>query len=72
VDIFVDAKPVASGLRSDTYTLDTSGLAEGRHTLKLVAPGTRSHYLLSWTEDSARRTAPVAAEVEVVFVVTRG
>lgn len=70
--IFVDGKEVASGLRTDTYQLDTSGLAEGRHTVKLVAPGTASRYLLSWTEASPRLETPVPAEVEVEFVVKRG
>jgi hypothetical protein len=67
----LDGRPVARDLTGTQATLDLSHLRQGRHLLTLTAEGTRSRYILSYTEDSLPLEQPVPASATLEFVVRR-
>jgi hypothetical protein len=79
--VFVGRRPKAYALTLDGWvlrkhvtgqrtTVDLSGVAPGRHWLRLTAEGTLSHYRASWTEDAQPLTVlePAYAEVPITVV----
>lgn len=67
--IEVDGREVLTGLTGNTAKLPLAGLGLGTHTVSIVAPGTKSRYLLSSTEDSLPLAKPVPARIDIPVVV---
>jgi len=65
----LDDAPVASGIHGETYTLDLSGIAEGKHRVELVAEGAYTRFDLT-SERLAEVSAeplPVTSSIEFTF-----
>ncbi len=69
--LLLDGKPVVEGWRALKTTLNLKGIADGRHVLKLVAPGTLSRYELSWVRASKPLAEPRPASCSVEFTLQR-
>ena len=67
--ISINGQVVAQNLHGTSATIDLSGIKNGPKTLRLVALGTQSRYLLSYKEDSQPLAQPVAACVDVNFTL---
>ncbi len=67
----LDAKIIARHIPPSrrAYTVDLRGVAPGRHTLTLQAPGCRSRFRLSYTHEARRRPHLIAARARIDFMV---
>lgn len=65
--ILLDGNKILENLQSLQAEIPLTGLAEGRHTLKLVAENAFSHYRLAWDEEDERLNDALPVVVEVPF-----
>jgi len=69
--VWLNGRKVARGLSGESATIDLSSVPDGRVTLRLLAPGTKSRYRLSSEEDSLPLERLEPASAEVTFVLRR-
>lgn len=67
--VFLDGKQLVTDLKEEFYTLGLGLLKPGGHTLKVVAKGTQTRFLLSYVREDIPLEKPVEAFAETVFVV---
>lgn len=67
--LYLDGKPLTEGLKDTFYTLGLGLLKSGQHTLKVVAKGTQTRFLLSYVREDIPLEKPVEAFAETVFLV---
>ena len=69
--ISVNGRKVADNIKSKETTINLKNIPNGPVTLRVTAIGTKSNYIMSWTEDSQRLKKPVEAYSEIGIVLNR-
>lgn len=69
--ILLDGQPAAQGIHGTTYTVSLAGVANGLHTLTLIAEGALTHYALAYDREDDRLAEAVPAKAEVGFNLQR-
>jgi len=69
-ELKLDGRTIASGIRSDRYTLDLSGITAGKHRVELVANGAYTYFDLAPERLTERSTKPLPVTSSIEFTAS--